>query len=530
MVQVHLAALILISWITLGSGDLTALLSSEPNDYSDLVLTKTEGALPTWLKGDLYRVGPGLFEHGGRSVNNVCDGLAKVHGWNFDGDGTVKYTAKMIPSHLYNKTMKDNILAPNAYIGDVVPDLTMQEELQVMMAKPEQKDNANIAIMDLDNGKSVTVTTESPMMQQMLPHSLKYKRPLLSGAVATIGSTRTAMFSATHYSKHVSGTSFNYILTMSLLPWQMSEVSYDFFEYLATSSGEIKTRKIGSIPRSMFDIRMLHMFGATENFIVVPLWNLQFSPESLDIMYDMTHMCHSMRFTYDNPFYFHIMSIATGELHTFELPPARGVHIMNSFERTNSNGETEVVMDAPTTSDVHALDLNKHCQFDVLKIPNMKDPEFMYKNMPWNTTLRRYILNIDTNQYTIEDLPRNWEPVDALVEFPFINPAYSGKEYCFCYFQQWQMNPNNMDLLKYDLCKKTSTTWHEDGKLVMEPVFAANPKPTSEDDGVIVAQVYDTVKSTTELIVWDAKDLKVLARFDNLVKVPMTLHGWWFSD
>ena len=87
-----------------------------------------------------------------------------------------------------------------------------------------------------------------------------------------------------------------------------------------------------------------------------------------------------------------------------------------------------------------------------------------------------------------------------------------------------------MNPMKFDVCKNTSISWREDHKMVMEPVFVANPKPTSEDDGVVMAPVYDNSDGTTELIVWDAKDLKVLARFDNLVKVPLTIHGWWFSD
>jgi len=534
MVQIRIPTLLLISLITLVSSskpDLTVLLSSAPTEYSDLVLNKTEGHLPGWLKGALYRVGPGLFEHGGRSVNSIVDGLAKVHGWIFEGDGSVRYTATMIPSHVYNKTMEDGIFAPGMVIGDVVPDFTMMEEMEVMMSSMDKKDNTNVAIWDLDGGKSVTVTAESPMMQQMLPNSLKYKGPLPSDAVETVSSTTTTLFAAAHYAKHVSGSSFNYILTMSMLPWEMSQLSYEFFEYVPTSTGEVKTRKIGGIPVSITDIRMLHMFGVSENYIVVPLWNFQFAPESLmSVPYDMTHLCHSLHFAYDNPFYMYVMSIATGEVYKFELPAARGVHIMNTFERKNSKGEIELVMDAPTTSDIHELDLNKYCLFDVLKIPNMKNEDFMYKNIPWNTTLRRYILNIDTLEYRIEDFPRIWKPLDVEVEFPFTNPAYLGKDYCFCYLQQWQMSTMVMNPMKFDVCKNTSISWREDHKMVMEPVFVANPKPTSEDDGVVMAPVYDNSDGTTELIVWDARDLKVLARFDNLVKVPLTIHGWWFSD
>ena len=139
MAQVLVRKLLLICWITLSSADLTALLSSAPKDYTDLILNKTRGITPKWLKGALYRVGPGLFEHGGRSVNSVTDGLAKVHSWVFDGDEPVKYSAIMVPSYIYNRTMKDNILAPNMVIGDVVPDSTMMEEMELMMESIEKK-------------------------------------------------------------------------------------------------------------------------------------------------------------------------------------------------------------------------------------------------------------------------------------------------------------------------------------------------------------------------------------------------------
>jgi carotenoid cleavage dioxygenase-like enzyme len=83
------------------------------------------------------------------------------------------------------------------------------------------------------------------------------------------------------------------------------------------------------------------------------------------------------------------------------------------------------------------------------------------------------------------------------------------------------MSTDTMDLMEYDVCKMTSRSWHEDHKMVLEPVFAANPKLTSVDDGVVMAPVYENSKGTTELIVWDAKDMKVLARFDDMVKVPL---------
>ena len=40
-----------------------------------------------------------------------------------------------------------------------------------------------------------------------------------------------------------------------------------------------------------------------------------------------------------------------------------------------------------------------------------------------------------------------------------------------------------MQLVKFDLCKKTSKTWSDPKYIPTEPVFVANPNATDEDDG-----------------------------------------------
>ena len=43
------------------------------------------GTVPDYLHGSLYRVGPSLYAlEGERRVNNIVDGLAKLHRWSFD--------------------------------------------------------------------------------------------------------------------------------------------------------------------------------------------------------------------------------------------------------------------------------------------------------------------------------------------------------------------------------------------------------------------------------------------------------------
>ena len=523
-----------ISVLLSDAADISGLLVSHPEDHSDLNLHPTLGSAPSWLSGTLYRTGPGLYEHGGRSVNNVMDGLSKVHAWHFPGDGSVSYTATMLKSGVYNKTMDDGYYAAFPIMGDITPDFTMAEELEMMFGDIAAKDNTNIAIWNLDGGKSVTVTTESPVMNQVVPRTLQYKSPLISPVVDQLSSTKQALFSATHYAKHPSdGSSFNYVATMSMLPWKMHTAHYEFYQYYENSKGVLETKKIASIPVSITDLRLIHQFGITENFLFVPRFNFNMAP-SLSFLYDMSHMCHALKFVEDKPTYMDIISIKSGKIFSFEMPPTRVAHIMNAFERTNSKGELEVVLDIPTTDyPDKTKDEPKHCLFDIYKIPLINKEGYQYDNVAWNTTLKRVVYNMATRKNSVQEFPQTWRPIDTLVEFPFINQHFVGRDYCYCYFMQWHMKTMSMDLLKYDVCKQTSTSWREKGKHIMEPVFVANPGSPdimAEDDGVIISPVFDSSNNSTELIVWDARNLTVIARYDNLVNVPITIHGWWFEN
>ena len=527
---------------------LERLLVSHPEEWQDLALTKTSGSLPGWLSGTLYRVGPGLFEHGRRSVNGLTDGLAKVHSWSFPGNGgDVSYTGKMLKSGVYNAStvFSNSIFAPYPVCGDVVPDFNIIEKARVTMGGVDYFDNTNIAVWNLDNGNTVTVTGESPKMNQIHRDSLD----MIRQPVLAINERLMSMFSASHFSKHpMDGSSFNYIASLSmnpLNPFNPVTARYEFYRYTSSEGGHVKHELIGSIPmdcsfnlwplnpKMSCDIRLIHAFGLTQNFIVVPRWNyyFDFTISIRNLQWSHMHMCDSIKFLYGKPAYVDIMDIISGDVHHFILPNEfQAVHPMNTFERTNSAGQREVVMDYPTMTDVHKHKLNEHCMFDVLKIPFINDPEYMYENLPWDTTLRRFVFNLDTGRHSISDFPQLWRPVDALVEFPYINPEYLGKEYCFAYFQQWQYREMSMDLLKYDVCKLEVLRWHEENKHVQEPVYAPNPNSVREDDGVIVAPVFDSITNGTEIYVWNATDLSVLAIYDNKVPVTMTIHGMWFED
>ena len=510
---------------------ISGLIVSAPEEYENLKLTRTFGTDSlSWLHGHLYRVGPGILNHGTRTVKNVLDGLAKVHGWKFNGGEEVRYTAKMVKSKVYNRTMTEGKITAFAMMAEPEPLFDFWEHMALAMGGQEHSDNTNIAVWDLDMGQSLTLTTESFNMHQVVPDSLNYKRPY-----KLPGTDDISLFSAAHFSKHpVDGTSFNFVAKMKLGFLGFlgpPEARYDFFQYTPLANGKISKRKVSSIPTPLDDIRIIHQFAITENYLVVPRWNYKFNfVMDLSMFHKMAYMCGAFTFEYNKPTYVDIININSGHKVQFQLPIQKAVHEINSFERINSYGHLEIVMDYPCLTDAQSLNLNDHCLFDIYDINILENPDYLYQNIPWDTTIRRFVFNMNTNQYRIEDFPQSWRPKDSHIEFPFINRNYNGKQYCFAYFQQWHFRTEDMDLMKYDMCTKKATTWHEDNKHVLEPVFVPHPEGKEEDDGVIVAQVYDSKSGKSEVCVWDAKDLQLVARYDNKVKVPYTVHGAWFDE
>jgi carotenoid cleavage dioxygenase len=75
------------------------------------------------------------------------------------------------------------------------------------------------------------------------------------------------------------------------------------------------------------------------------------------------------------------------------------------------------------------------------------------------------------------------------------------------------------------------TTFAGHAGLVCEVAFARRAGSTSEadDDGYLVTYVNDPAEGTTECVVLDAKDLRLVARVGLPARVPAGFHSEWVS-
>ena len=89
-------------------------------------------------------------------------------------------------------------------------------------------------------------------------------------------------------------------------------------------------------------------------------------------------------------------------------------------------------------------------------------------------------------------------------------------------------------LLKFDL--ETGQSWTHDlgkGRQAGEPVLAASPGAgTAEDDGWIMAYVYDSDKDSSDVVILNAQDFdgEPAATIHLPRRVPFGFHGNWIAD
>ena len=138
----------------------------------------------------------------------------------------------------------------------------------------------------------------------------------------------------------------------------------------------------------------------------------------------------------------------------------------------------------------------------------------------------RYTLSLVDNQV------KETELLNASIEFPRINENYNTLEYRYLYAVDPRVTLDSKDIrpiYKIDTKTNEKILWSEAGLMPGEPVFIANPKGDSEDDGVVVTIVLDNARLKAFLLILDGKALKEIARVEAPFPIPLGLHGQYFD-
>lgn len=197
-----------------------------------------------------------------------------------------------------------------------------------------------------------------------------------------------------------------------------------------------------------------------------------------------------------------------GEMRWFDIDPCFVFHTLNAFEQGDE-------------IHLHA------CR--AKEFPRIVSPEGASAKGRWNSEwagfprLSRWTIDLAKGTTRLDELD------DLDVEFPRLNDSLMGRPNRFGYAMAFDFSSH----VKYDL-EKGDKRIHNHGKerYAGEALFVPRADSKSEDDGWLLAYVFDQNRGKSELVILDAQsfDSVPVARILLPVRVPYGFHGAWIPE
>jgi len=243
---------------------------------------------------------------------------------------------------------------------------------------------------------------------------------------------------------------------------------------------------------------LIHDMGMTENYVVV---------FDFPIIFDLEYMAEEgFPFRWDDNYgtRFGVMpkSDPSAPIRWFEVPPVYFIHLINAFEQGD-----EIVLDAP------AVDrYMERGNADVLRQPEVQ-------------SLRRWHLDLKTGESRVT------QTGDKVFELPRINDQLCGRANRFGYgvtASQAEGRTVFENIAKYDTGTGDMDVFDVGrGNAAAEAVFVPRPGGSAEDNGWLLAYVYQADRDATDLYILNADDFtgEPAAIVHLPARVPLGFHG-----
>lgn len=470
------------------------LRSSEAvTDEVEGLLEVVEGAVPTGLRGVLFRNGPGRMEVHGQRYGHPFDGDGHLNRFAFTERGVVYRNRYVRTREFLEEEAARKILYRN--FGTNIPGGFHKNLLRMRF-----KNAANTSVVM--HGGQLHALWEGGLPHRIDPHTLDtLARDDLGGALQNNRSFIDHLIAPElPYSAHprldpATGDLFNFGTVSGTKPALML--------YRQDHAGAVTQRERLVLPSMSF----LHDFTVTPRFRVFFLTPVAFDlPRTLLGLATPVETLHAV----PGPTTILLLPRRGTQARSYSARPCFIFHFANAFE------------DGPHV----IIDADRMERLPSVPVATKPRPGQTVGDYP-RTLLTRFIL--DTRNGQIEERALT----EHTGELPTINPAYWTLPHRYTWSLGTpldQRGPYSTGLQKIDA--ETRSTIFRDLRpnLTGEPIFVPRPHSAAEDDGWILSMCYDAQRHTGELLVLDAADLRTVCRLRMPHHSPLGFHGTWTAD
>jgi carotenoid cleavage dioxygenase len=429
------------------------------------------GTIPAALAGTYYRNGP----------NPAFPPLGRYH-W-FDGDGMIHaITLADGRAHYRNRWVASRGLAEERAAGRALyPGLL---ELGLMEA-PGLKNTANTNIVA--HAGRLLALMEGGLPTELRPQSLE-----------TVGEYDFAGRLATAMTAHPKRDP----VTGELLFFGYSPFPPYVVYHVADAAGAL----VSSRPIEVAWPSMMHDFAITERHVIFILCPLVFRVE------DAADRGGAFSWEPDRGTALGIMPRdgGSGDVRWFTTDPCYVFHVLNAYD----DGAAVV------------LDVARYGRLRLMEREAARDPGYA-----GDGAARLHRWRVDLAAGTVSATPLD----DIVAEFPRMDERRVGRRHRFGWLAVRDVEtsrrlPEFTALRGYDLERGTTVTRSFGPHCgVGEPVFVPRSAAAAEDDGFVLALVYDAERDGSDLVILDARDLAgepvAVVRLPH--RIPYGFHGAW---
>ena len=436
-----------------------------------------QGRLPAGFAGTLYRNGPAWTERAGFRYEHWFDGDGMVHGWRFNGDGTLTHHARMVATPKFvREQAAGRFLFPAA--GTTVPETQP-------VRNNDDANAANTSVMVLDG--RLFALCEAGSAFELDPDRLETIGPV------TWRQDLAAMPFSAHPLVDADGSVWNFgsiglMGGTGLLVWHLG------------ADGHLREAQVLDAPGHGY----LHAFAMTARHLVFVLIPFRFDEHGGAFF-------ERMRFTPDQPSRIAVVSKdAPGQARWFEAPFAAIYHFGDAFERNGT-----IVVRAVRHADIDSARSPMHGAMNGDGRPRA------------GSGARLAELHLD-----LRDGRARWEDTGiAGIEFPLFDPRSPGDRGARLYAPATdgdEATPYFNAVAAFDPARgRRQLHRYGTGILAEEHVFVPRPGRGGVDAGWLVGTLLDADRQRSGIAVFDARhvDAGPLAQAWLPYTVPLGFHG-----